>query len=151
MVFPVLFHLPAALIRLDRKDGYNGLLVYLAAHVLGLLLLLLGIASAVIILKDRNRPLWRSWWLACTVLIGAALGIAADHAEYMLDPVTKAFGFPLIYLVFQQGEDGLWRDFVGWTTPTFAVCNFLIGLGLPHLVLAAYIIRRTRSVQGSQS
>jgi hypothetical protein len=66
------------------------------------------------------------------VLWGSALifGCAAAIASYPLDARTRALGFPLPAVVFQQGSDGIWRDFLGLTTPLFMAIDATVGAGL---------------------
>ena len=106
--------------------------------LLGLLLLTLGIGSAATLLRSKNRPYYKPGWFVFATLLGMALG-AWPSGGYMLDAKTRAFGFPFMTFVLQQDQNGDWLDYVGWTTPVFMVCNFLIATGLPIIVFGLVV------------
>jgi hypothetical protein len=117
--------------------------------ILGLLVPIIGIWSGAYLLNSANKTLYHVRWFLLTVSVGLVVGGLANSATYMLDSKTKAFGFPLIYTVFQQDEDGRWLDYVGWMTPVGWIGNLLNGLALPHILLAFRVCLKKRALKSS--
>jgi hypothetical protein len=90
----------------------------------------------------------RSWRLVG--IYGCAAGVAlivgwlmTYRCEYFVDGNTKAFGWPLPYVVFQRDTpDGPWLDYTGWTTTWAFPIHSLMVLFFPSVFLLFYARRR---------
>jgi|SRR5882672_738270 len=92
-----------------------------------------------------QRMVPRHWvWIA--ILSGVGLGCLAFNMKISPAPTLQVQGVPLPVVIFELDEqDGRWRDYVGWTTVVFGVANFVIGFGIPHMLMAITIFFRKRS------
>ena len=106
----------------------------------GFAILVVGMGAVWFLRRAFARQhLGRAWMFAeiVAVVIGAALGFAAvAHSRYPT-PDVRLLGFPFLAAVFERSPSGGWADFLGARTLPATVGNFVVGLFLPHLFLAA--------------
>ena len=115
-------------------------IIGLVLLIVGILLLGLGAWAIVALIRDPLASR-KSRILAWT--LGILLGIIAAFITYPYSDTVKIFGFPFPAAAFKL-EQGRWLDYVGSLTGPFTFGNFLVGLGLGHLIVLGTIRARRR-------
>jgi hypothetical protein len=118
-------------------------------EVIGYLMTALGLGAVIVLCRPRHWPHFHKGWLLSTVGIGVLLDWLIFLRSYHWSPKLIAWGFPFAAAFFEVQEDGHLMDFVGPMTPVHFMLNLFIGLSLPHLFLAGYVLWKKRHSTGT--
>jgi hypothetical protein len=112
----------------------------------GFLLFAVSCWALYYVYRPRAQVMVPRHWMWVATLSGVCLGCLTFALKISPAPTLQVQGVPLPVVIFELDEqDGRWRDYVGWTTVVFGVADFVIGFGIPHMLLAIASFIRKRS------
>jgi len=123
--------------------------MYRMIEATGYFMVAVGLGAVVVLCRPRHWPYFHKGWLLLTIGTGALLDGLVFLRSYHWSPKLIAWGFPFAAAFFEVQEDGRLRDFVGPMTPIHFLLNIFLGLSLPHVFLAGYVLWKKRRSAGS--